>query len=348
MKILVTGGCGFTGVHLVQRLLSGGHEVTVLDTERNVAAAAMERQGARLFLGSVTDAELVERATRGQELVFHLASAFREIYAANQLYWDVDVNGTKVVLDAARRQGVRRVVHVSTQGVHGSLAQVPGDEDSPIAPQDYYCYAKYEGERVCAEFIADGLDVVIVRPTSIYGPGDTYGWLKLFRMISSGRFFMVGDGSTLNHPVYIDNLVAGLELAATAPAVSGRTYLLGDAHPTTLNDLVHAIAETLGVALRVYRFPSYRIAWAGATAVELACKRLGASPPIFRRRLSWYRTNRAFRIDRARSELGYTPTIDLREGLARTAAWYRQQGLLPRGRRPAVAIGVESGAVVGG
>jgi nucleoside-diphosphate-sugar epimerase len=335
MRILVTGGTGFTGLHLVRRLLSRGHTVTALDLERTPAAEALEREGASLIIGSVTDADLVDHASRGQDLVFHLASAFREIYGGDQLYWNVDVTGTRGVLEAARRHGVRRVVHVSTQGVHGIVAEAPGDEDSPIAPQDYYCYAKYEGERVCREFIDSGMDIVIARPTSIYGPGDTHGWLKLFRMINQGRFLMVGSGETMNHPVYVENLVDGLELAATVPGAAGRTYLLGDERHTTLNELISQIAETLGVELRVFRFPSYRVAWAAAAAVEFACKPFGISPPIFRRRLSWFRTNRAFRIDRAKAELGYRPAIELREGLKRTAIWYRQQGLLDSG---AVAV----------
>jgi nucleoside-diphosphate-sugar epimerase len=328
MNVLVTGGTGFTGQHLVRRLLSEGHAVTVLDLEGGPVAVALERDGARLVLGSVTDAEVVRRAVTGQELVYHLASAFRDIYAPDEVYWNVDVEGTRRVLEAAGAAGVRRVVHVSTQGVHGSLEVVPGDEDSPIAPRDYYCEAKYQAERVCQEFIDGGADVVMVRPTSIYGPGDTHGWLKLFRMVRKGRFLMIGDGRTRNHPVYVENVVDCLQRAAAVPEARGRTYLAGDAEATTLENLVRLIAETLDVEVRMLRFPSYRLAWLGAAAVELACKPFGVSPPIFRRRLSWFTTNRAFSIDRARRELGYEPRVGLREGLARTAAWYREQGLL--------------------
>jgi nucleoside-diphosphate-sugar epimerase len=82
-----------------------------------------------------------------------------------------------------------------------------GNEESPIAPRDYYCYSKVKGERVCQQFIAKGMDIVIVRPTSVYGPGDIRGWLQLFRMVSKGWFLMIGSGSTLNHPVYVENLV---------------------------------------------------------------------------------------------------------------------------------------------
>lgn len=334
MKCLVTGGGGFTGLHLVERLLARGDEPTVLELEGGSAVQRLEQMGVRVVRGSVTDAAAVEEAVRGQEVVFHLASAFRQIYAPDSLYREVDVEGTRTVLEAARTHGVRRVVHVSTQGVHGSLRSTPGDEDSPIRPNDYYCTAKFEGERVCEEFIAAGLDVTILRPTSIYGPGDTYGWLKLFRMVEKGRFLMIGSGRTLNHPLYVGNLVDALHAAAETPVARGRTYIIADARAVTLHDLVKAVAEAMDTQVRIFRFPSYRLAYGAAAVVELAFKPFGGTPPIFRRRLSWFRTNRSFSIARARQELGYEPAIDLREGLRRTARWYRDQGLMNADGQP--------------
>ena len=328
MNALVTGGAGFSGAHLVRALLARGDDVAVLDTHAGPATTALTAAGARVHVGSVVDPDAVRRAMTGREVVFHLASAFRDIYAPDAVYWQVDVEGTRTVLEAARGLGVRRVVHVSTQGVHGIVRNPPGDEDSPIAPRDSYCEAKRHSERVCHEFIAQGMDVVVVRPTSIYGPGDTHGWLKLFRTVATGWFVIVGHGNTLNHPLYVDNLVDGLLRAGEVPHAAGRTYLLGDAHTTTLNELVRLVAETQGVHLRTVRFSSYRLAWLVAAGVEAAYKPFDAQPPIFRRRLSWYRTERAFRIDRAVAELGYAPRVELREGLARTAAWYESQGLL--------------------
>jgi nucleoside-diphosphate-sugar epimerase len=197
-----------------------------------------------------------------------------------------------------------------------------------MAPRDYYCYSKVEGERVCQEFIARGLDAVIVRPTSVYGPGDIRGWLKLYKMVANGWFLMVGDGKTLNHPVYIENLIDVFELAATVPEAKGRAYLAADEHPVTLTELVRGVAAAVGANVRIVRWPWYNLALAGAAAVERVSKAVGVKPPVFRRRLSWYKTNRAFRIDRARHELGYQPRVPLSEGLARTAAWYRSSGYL--------------------
>ena len=328
MRVLVTGGTGFVGSHLVRRLLARGHEVVSLDKGAGLFDDELRAAGARLITGSVTESEDVNRATENCELVYHLASPFGDILQPDAVYWDIEVNGTRNVLEAAAQHRVRRVVHCSTQGVHGIIERPPGDENSPVTPRDYYCYSKAEGERVCQEFIAKGMDVVIVRPTSVYGPGDTRGWLKLYRMVSSGWFLMIGDGKTLNHPVYVENLVDVFELVADNPSAKGRIYLAGDEESVTLTQLVRGVGAALGSEVRIFRFPWYQVAWLGASVIEVVSKAVGIKPPVFRRRLSWFKTNRAFRIDRARDELGYHPRVPLSEGLARTAHWYRHAGYL--------------------
>ena len=328
MRALVTGGAGFVGSHLVRRLLARGHTVTSLDRRPGLFDEELRASGAVMLTGSVTEPADVDRAMEGQELVFHLASPFGDILESDSAYWAIEVEGTRHVLESAQRHRVRRVVHCSTQGVHGIISEPVGDEDSPIAPRDHYCYSKAEGEKVARMFMEEGMDVVIVRPTSVYGPGDTRGWLTLYRMAAKGWFLMVGDGRTYNHPVYVENLVDLFELVAAAPNARGGTYIAGDAEPVTLAELVRRVGAAVGTRVRIVRFPWYRAAWVGATLIESLCRPLGLRPLVFRRRLSWFKTNRAFSIDRARKELGYEPRVALDEGLRRTAGWYRQQGYL--------------------
>lgn len=333
MKVLVTGGEGFTGLHLVSALTDRGDEVTSLDVTAGDPqdVDALELRGVRFVRGSVDDAELLEALTPGHELVFHLASAFRDIHQGPPLFQRVDVEGTRRLLHAAKKAGVRRVIHCSTQGVHGSVprGRMPGNEESPFAPIDYYCEAKVAAEAACEEFVADGMDIVNIRPTSIYGPGDTHGWLKLFRMCWQGRFLMLGSGETFNHPVYVDNLVSGFLLAGDRPEARGRSYLIGDDSYVTLNELVRMIGEVVDRDVRVYRFPWYAPVHALAGAMELVSRPFNYEPPLFRRRLTWFSTNRAWDISRARNELGYRPAVTLREGLRRTMRWYQERGLLP-------------------
>lgn len=332
MKVLVTGGAGFTGSHLVRALLERGDEVTVLDISDGdpVSIDPLKAQGARFVRGSVDDQDLLTSLMPAQEVVFHLASAFRDIHQGAPLFQRVDVEGTRRLLTTAKQAGVRRVVHCSTQGVHGSLPadQVPGNEDSPIAPIDYYCEAKVEAEAVCEEFVADGMDIVNVRPTSIYGPGDTHGWLKLFRMCKKGRFLMLGSGRTCNHPVFVTNLVDAFLLTGDVPEARGRTYLIGDDRYVSLNELVRLIGRVQDTEVRIYRFPWHAPVHALAYMMEAGSKPFNYEPPLFRRRLTWFATNRGWDISRARKELSFNPRINLEDGLRTTMEWYQSRGLL--------------------
>ena len=327
VRILVTGGTGFTGSHLVRRLVGRGHSVVCLDNQPGLFADELRELGAEVVLGSVTDREVVRRTADGAEIVHHVAAAFRRLDVPKSVYFDVNVTGTRNVLEAARDGGARRVVYCSTQGVHGHVEDPPGDEASPIAPEDYYQQTKYEGELVCQEFIRDGMNIAIVRPTAIYGPGDPARFLMLFRMARKGRFLMFGDGETTYHPVYIDNLVDLFELAAERTEASGQTYIGGDAEYYTLNDLVRAVGRAMDLDVNIVHLP-FRPLWLAAVACETACAPLRISPPLFRRRVDWFRQVRAFRIDRARDELGYEPKIGIDEGLKRTYHWYRENGYM--------------------
>jgi nucleoside-diphosphate-sugar epimerase len=322
MDILVTGGTGFTGSHLVRRLLDRGYAVRVLDVAPGLFDGELRQRGADIMYGSVTDRALVDRATRGVRRVFHLAAVFRQINLPKRVYHEVNAIGTRIVGEAALRYGVESFVYCSTQGVHGNIKSPPGDENSPITPEDHYQVTKNEGELEVARLAREGLPATTLRPMAIYGPGDPARFLFLFRAVRRGRFLMFGDGQTLYHPVYIDNLVDAFELAGDRPG-SGDVYLIGDAQYVTLNQLVNAVARSVGIAVRIVHVPFLPL-WIASAACEAVCVPLGISPPLFRRRAEWFRHNRAFRIDRARRGLGYVPGIDLKTGLARTAAWYRE------------------------
>jgi nucleoside-diphosphate-sugar epimerase len=321
MRVLVTGGTGFTGSHLVRRLLEKGHKVSVIDNQKGLFYDDLKASGADIEVGSITDKALVEKMVKGREVVYHLAAAFRQLNVPEQYYWHVNVEGTRQLLDAAHRFRVRKFIYCSTQGVHGHIKNPPGNEQSPIAPEDYYQLTKYEGEKVVREYVDKGLDAVTLRPTAIYGPGDPERFLMLFRMAKRESFLMFGNGQTFYHPVYIDNLVDAFMLAAETEGIRGQTYIVADEHYYSLNDLVQHVAKSMGVSVRIRHFPFWPL-WTAALACEMACKPLRLTPPIFRRRVDWFRQVRAFSIDKAKKELGYRPKVDLATGLNRTAKWY--------------------------
>src|SRR5689334_23005447 len=144
MRVLITGGTGFTGSHAVRRYLARGHQVRVLDNKPGAFFEELSAAGAEIQIGSVADREAVRRAMEGIELVQHIAAAFREINVPDSVYESVNVEGTRIVAEAALAAGVRRVVYCSTEGVHGHVVNPPGTEESPIAPEDYYQQTKWE------------------------------------------------------------------------------------------------------------------------------------------------------------------------------------------------------------
>lgn len=327
MKILVTGGTGFTGKALVRRLIDMGHQVVALDYKEGLKTREIRDWGAEVILGSVTDMDVVRRAVKGVEVVHHVAAAFREMDVPESHYYDVNVNGTRNVFQAALDEGVRKVVSCSTCGVHGNVDHPPAGEDAPIQPADYYQRTKWEAEPVALEFFERGVNTTILRPAAIYGPGDPERFFLIFKRVAKGTFPMFGNGRTLYHPLYIDNLVDAFVLAMEDGKGDGEAYLIADEQYLQIEDLVLRVGRALGVDVRIPHYPVWPVVAVGHV-VEKACKPLGIVPPIFPRRVDWYRQNRAFRIDKAKRDLGYQPRVGIDEGLRRTAEWYRQEGLL--------------------
>lgn len=328
MRVLVTGGTGFTGSHLVQRLLDDGHEVRVLDYKEGLFHDRLVRHGAKVHLGCVTDRDSINAVIKDCEIVYHLAAAFRELGVPKKHYWNVNVEGTRNVAAASLDFGVRRLVYCSTQGVHGHIKNKPGNENAPIAPEDYYQHTKYEGESVVNEYVEKGLDAITLRPTAIYGPGDPARFLMLFKMVKTGCFYMFGRGTTCYHPVHITNLVDAFVLAAESRAeTTGEAYIIADTRYWSLNELVNHVARAMRVTVRIKHLPFWPL-YGAASACELACKPLGMAPPLFRRRVNWFRQDRAFSIDKARRHLGYAPRIEIGDGLAETASWYLEHGYI--------------------
>jgi len=327
MRILVTGGTGFTGTALVERLCREGHSVVALDYKEGLACDALRALGAEVIIGSVTDRPAVERSMRDVEFVFHLAAAFRELNVPNSSYDEVNVGGTRVVLEAARQAGVRKFVYCSTCGVHGNIDHPPAGEDAPIQPADYYQRTKYEAEPLVKEFGRAGMETVILRPAAIYGPGDPERFFLIFKRVARGSFPMFGSGRTLYHPLYIDNLVDAFLRCMPPGAGAGREYLIADERYYPIEEIVRAVGRALDVPVRIRHYPVLPVIVAGHIC-ETVCKPFGVTPPIFPRRVDWYRQNRAFDITRATRELGYQPKVELEDGLRRTGEWYRTMGLL--------------------
>ena len=319
--LLVTGGSGFAGGQLARSLAARRYHVRVLarsaDRARDLRTAGIE-----IVEGDLKDRGSLRRACEGVRLVFNLAAVFRQAGLPAAEYRAVNADAVGTLIEAAADAGVRRVVHCSTVGVHGDIEQPPANEDAPLKPGDTYEATKLEGERVAREAAGrTGVELVIARPSGIYGPGDRR-LLKVFRGVVRGRFVMLGSGKAYHHLTYVDDLAEGFRLCGEAGGAAGRTYILAGAEIGRVGELVRLIASEAGVRLWPVRLPAWPFRAAGAVC-ESICVPLGVEPPLYRRRVDFFTKSRAFDISRARAELGYNPRVGLREGVRRCLEWYR-------------------------
>jgi nucleoside-diphosphate-sugar epimerase len=326
MRVLVTGATGFTGGHLARALAARGYEVVALVRDPGRASALAE-SGVSLATGDVRDRVAVEKAAAGADVIYHIAAIYRQAGLRDEAYRDVNAGAVRTVIESAAAAGVRRVVLCSTVGVHGDVEHPPANEDAPLRPGDIYQRTKLEGEQVGRDAAGrTGVELVIARPTGIYGPGDRR-LLKVFRGVARRRFVILGDGRIFYHLTYIDDLVEGFRRCGEVPAAAGGTYILAGPEVTTLNELVQLVADGAGVPPPRVHLPVWPF-WLAGAACEVLCAPLGIEPPIYRRRVDFFTKSRAFDIARARSEIGYAPTVSLREGISRTLRWYREAGWL--------------------
>lgn len=324
MRVMVTGATGFTGGHLARALKARGNEVVALVRDLQ-KAEPLKQQGIELVAGNVRSKDDVRRAAQGCDVVYHIAALYREARHADETYRKVNVEGVGNVIEACAELNVGRLVHCSTVGVHGNVV-VPADENAPFAPLDVYQESKVEGDKLVQQYIAQGGRATIFRPVGIHGPGDTR-FLKLFRSINNGTFRMIGKGDVIYHMTYIDDLVDGIVLCGEHPAALGQIYILCGPVYTTLAELASAVATSLGRKLPRGHIPLWPVVLA-ARACEAICRPLHIEPPLHRRRLEFFINDRGFTAAKAIREIGYAPKVSLAEGLARTVAWYREQGMI--------------------
>jgi nucleoside-diphosphate-sugar epimerase len=329
MHILITGGTGFIGSRLALACLAQGDRVTVLGLENTPAEATnlalVEAQGGTVAVASVTDRQRLADLLVGIDLVYHLAAAQHEANVPDQYFWDVNVAGTKNVIEASIAAGVKRFIHGSTIGVYGSAAAGYLDECSPLQPDNIYGLTKLEGEKLVRSY-QDKVPIVIIRIAETYGPGDLR-LLKLFKAIQKRLFLMIGNGQNMHHLIYIDDLISGLSLAARAEQAVGQTLVLSGKEPISTHDMVQTIAQQLGTSLPKVRAP-LPLFLALAIILETLCRPMGIQPPLHRRRMDFFLKSFMFRQECARDCLGFVAQYSFIEGVAEVAKWYTQMGYL--------------------
>jgi nucleoside-diphosphate-sugar epimerase len=321
VRLLVTGGTGFIGSHLAEEGLRRGAEVVVLGLtgrpEEQANAELLGRMGAEVLPGSITDAELCRQATRGVTHVFHLAVAMREGGKSDEFFEEINLDGTRHLLEAASAGRVERFIYCSTIGIYGHRAPGITREDSALAPGNIYERTKVSAEMLVRDFAEHcQLPTVILRPADVYGPRDQR-LLKLFKGVSRGRFPLFGPGRGRRHMVYVDDVVSAFFKACERDGARGEELIVAGPRACTLRELLDEVSRATGSKRYGIRLPLAPMLGLAA-GVEDVCAALGLDPPIYRRRMDFFHSDSEFDTSRARRVLGWEPKVDLREGIRRT------------------------------
>jgi dihydroflavonol-4-reductase len=329
MKLLVTGGTGFIGSHLAEEGRRRGAEVVVLGLtdrpEEKANAEILSRAGAEVLSGSITDADLCRRASRGATHIFHLAVAMREGGKSDEFFESINLDGTRHLLQAATMERVQRFVYCSTIGIYGHRAPGITTEDSALSPGNIYERTKVAAERLVRDFAENcGLPAVVLRPADVYGPRDQR-LLKMFKGVSRGRFPLFGAGRGRRHMVYVDDVVSAFFRASERDEALGQGLIIAGPRACTLRELLDEVTAATGSKRYGIRLPLTPMLGLAAV-VEDVCAALAIDPPIYRRRMDFFHSDSEFDTSRARRVLGWEPQIDLREGIRRTFEDYQRSG----------------------
>jgi len=331
MKVMVLGGTGFIGCHLIERLSKNGFDVVV--------PLRKESKKKILPTGSVQamEADLLKPGSLdgwmgGVDTVFHLAAIRGSGWSvSDEDVYRVNVGITKNVMESAVSQAVKHFIYVSSVSVYGHPSHGLVGEEYPCSPVTRYGQTKYESEKLLEEFHKrDKVLSTIIRPVITYGPGDTWGMVaKLISLINSNRYLTVGNGENRVHLIYIDDLIDGLMLVLNTRAAWGRTYILAGEEPITINRLVGITSAALGKRVTNLHIPIW-FARPMAQSMGILYRLLSVhrEPLVTLDKIDIMCRDRAFDFKRAKGELRFVPKVSYEEGVERTVAWLKAAELI--------------------
>jgi nucleoside-diphosphate-sugar epimerase len=317
VRVLVTGASGMLGRATATALAARGDDVTVL--QRRPAGLPC-----REVLGDVADPAVVGAAVAGQDTVLHLAAKV-DVTGPWAEYARANIDGTRTVVAACRRAGVRRLVHVSSPSVaHGgsALVGVGAGPADPVRARGSYARSKAVAETGALAADSADLAVLVVRPHLVWGPGDTQLVERVVERARAGRLPVIGSGAALIDTTYVDNAVDALVAAVDAPA-HGEALVVSNGEPRPVAEVIARLCRAAGVPAPRRRVP-VPVAWGAGAVVEgvWAATRRRDTPPLTRFLAEQLSTAHWFDQRRTRSVLRWTPRVGLEEGFARLAAAY--------------------------
>jgi nucleoside-diphosphate-sugar epimerase len=326
LKILITGGNGFLGRHLISSLQKRGDSVRVLvlPTEDT---AWLEKHDVAVFRGDILSPDTLIAPMRGVQSVFHLAAMIGTWHSMRD-YYAVNVTGTENVCRAALNAGVSRLIHISSAMVYDMAMGRAVTEDDLLTPLDEpYSFTKAQGDMLVQRMIREEhLPAVIIRPGTLLGPGDRLNFGRMADRVRAGKGVIIGQGNNAIPLFYITDMVQGLLLALDSEQAVGKVYNISNDQPLTQAQYLKLIAQQIGVAtphIHVPYTPLYTAAYMAERLAILSNNRI--LPFLTRHGVKLYGANNLISIDKARRELGYAPKVSLNEAVRIACDWYQHQ-----------------------
>ena len=330
MKILVTGGGGFVGGYVIERLLARGYVVRSIGRSPQ---PQLEAQGVEVVCGDLTDAKVVSSACEGIDAVFHVA-ARAGVWGSWESYYQPNVVGTRNVVAACREQGVGRLIYTSTPSVVFNRQAISGGDESLPYGRDWLCHyahTKAIAEREALAANSESLKIVALRPHLIFGPGDPHLLPRVIDSVKAGRLKIVGDGRSRVDVSYVGNVAdAHLDAfdALDSGAGAGQAYFISQGEPVELWPWVNSIRESLGHTPLTKQLP-LPVAYSVGAVCEGVWKVLGRrdEPPITRFVAVELAKDHYFDISAARRDLGYAVKVPMKAALQLTISDLHGRGV---------------------
>jgi UDP-glucose 4-epimerase len=352
MKVFVTGGTGFIGSHLVDRLVKEGHEVVCL-VKKNLSnfkklgmeavdVSYLKQIGVEIVSGDLRDKESlikIAKNVKDIDVIFHLAALARAYeYLGVKDYFLTNVEGTRNLLEAFKNYPIRRFVYISSiEAVGGSKTKKPLTENSPCNPVGIYGRTKRLAELMTLSYFREhNMPTCILRFPMTYGPRSTLLWPRLFNIVRKGVYPVIGSGNTKFEFCFVGNEVEGMMRAAEAENINGEIFFISDERSYSIKEVLNAIAEEMNVNLKIFHLP-YVFVYPVAISFEALSKIFKFYPfavpetgrPAFSRKTIRWTTKDTWVCDisKAKKLLNYRPPFSLKDGLRMTINWFREIGL---------------------
>ncbi len=329
--ILITGASGFVGSHLAEELSKKEKKIRVLVKDGNLGNingfSDEIKKKIEIVNGNLLDKASLLKALNGIDKVFHLAAIGRPMNIPKQMYFDVNFQGTKNLLEACKENKVKKIIHISTISVFGfSRDRTALNENSPKLPVSDYGESKKMGEEFAIEFCRKNkINLVIVRPPMVFGPRDTQ-FLKLFRLINTGFFPLLKKGKAKIEFCYVKNLVNGI-LLADKHGKNLEAYNISDGKIYTIKEVFSEIARQENKKLFPISIPVWLVKISGLFLASLFSL-FGKKAPFNSGTAEWMSKDNSLDITKAEKELGYKRVIPLEESIRETVKWYKEKNLI--------------------